>query len=100
MCVCYLYVFICMCVCVYAMPMLSLCMYVACMLCVCVVCVCGLVVVACVCMRVYVRAYMFARTNECALSAYISPEPYIVCICDRMHMILSPRHAFAQPSNS
>ena len=49
------------------------------MLCVCVVRVCGLV--ACVCIRVYVRAYMFARTDECALLAYISPEPYIVCVC-------------------
>ena len=49
------------------------------MLCVCVVRVCGLV--ACVFIRVYVRAYMFARTDECALLAYISPEPYIVCVC-------------------
>ena len=49
------------------------------MLCVCVVRVCGLV--ACECMRVYVRAYMFARTVECALLVCISPEPYIVCVC-------------------
>ena len=49
------------------------------MLCVCVVRVCGLV--ACVCIRVYVRAYMFARTDECALLAYIPPEPYVVCVC-------------------
>ena len=49
------------------------------MLCVRVVGVCGLV--ACVCIRVYARAYMFARTAECALLAYISPEPYIVCVC-------------------
>ena len=82
-------------VCVYGMSVLSVCMYGVCMLCVCVVCVCGLVVVACVCMRVYVRAYTFARTNECALSAYISREPYIVCICDCMHIIPTPRHALA-----
>ena len=49
------------------------------MLCVYVVRVCGLV--ACICMRVYVHAYMFARTDACALLAYISPEPYIVCVC-------------------
>ena len=49
------------------------------MLCVYVVRVCGLV--ACVCIRVYVRAYMFARTDECALLACISPEPYIVFVC-------------------
>ena len=49
------------------------------MLCVYAVRVCGWV--AGVCIRVYVRAYMFARTDECALLACISPEPYIVCIC-------------------
>ena len=81
--------------CVYGMSMLSVCMYGVRMLCVCVVCVCGLVVVACVCMRVYVRAYMFAHTNKCALSAYISQEPYIVCICNRMHIMLKTRHALA-----
>ena len=68
-------------VCVYRLCMLSVCMYGVCMLCVCLVCVCGLVVVACICMRVYGRAYMFAPTDECALLAYISPEPYIVCVC-------------------
>ena len=79
--------------CVYGMPMLSFGMYGVCMLCVCVVCVCGLV--ACVCMRVYVCAYMFARTNKCALSAYISSEPYIVCVCDCMHIMRTPCHALA-----
>ena len=79
----------------YGMSMLSVCMYDVCMMYVCVVCVCGLVVVACVCMHVYVRAYMFARTNQCALLAHISPEPYIVCACDRMHIMLTPRHALA-----
>ena len=49
------------------------------MVCVCVVGVCGLV--AFVSIRVYVRAYMFARTDECALLACMSPEPYIVCVC-------------------
>ena len=80
-------------VCVYGISMLSVSMYGVCMLCVCVMCVCGLV--ACVCMGVYVRAYMFARTNECAWSAYISPEPHIVCVCDCMHIVLTPRHALA-----
>ena len=61
-------------VCVYCLSMLSVCMYGVCMLCVCVVCVCGLVVVACVCMRVYVRACMFAGPNKCALLACIEPE--------------------------
>ena len=65
------------------------------MLRVCVVCVCGLVVVACVCMRVYVRAYMFAQTNECALLASISPESYIACVSDCMHIMPTPRHALA-----
>ena len=51
-------------VCVCGMSMLSVCMYSACMLSVCVVCVCALVVIACVCMRVYVGAYMMlVRTN-------------------------------------
>ena len=81
-------------VCVYGMSMLSVCMYVVCMFCVCGVCVCGLV--TCVCLQVYVRAYVFARTNECALSAYISPEPYIVCICDCMQIMPTPRHALAK----
>ena len=84
-----------LCVCLYGMSMLCVCMYGVCMFCLCVVCVCGLVVVACVCMCVYVRAYIFARTNECALPAYILPEPYIVCICDCMHIVLTPRHALA-----
>ena len=63
------------------------------MLCVCVVRVCGLV--ACVCIRVYVRAYMLAHTDECALLAYISPAPYIVCVCYCMYCMLTPRHALA-----
>ena len=81
-------------VCVYGMSMLSVCMYGVCMLYVCVVCVCGLV--ACVCMRVYVRVDMVARTNEFAVLAYISREPYIVCICDCMQIMPTPRHALAK----
>ena len=51
--------------------------------CMYVVCMCG----ACVwvgSMRMYpcVCACIHdARTDECALLAYISPEPYIVCVC-------------------
>ena len=45
---------------------------------------------ACVCACIY-----DARTDECALLAYISPEAYIVRVCDRMHIMLTPRHALA-----
>ena len=74
MCVCYMYVW---CVlCVYVMSMLIVCMYGVRMLCAC--------------------AFIYdARKDECALLAYILPEPYIVCVCDRMYIMLTPRHALA-----
>ena len=53
-------------------------MYVVCMFGVCMWVGGGSMLYVC---RMYVRAYMFARTDECALLAYISPEPYIVCVC-------------------
>ena len=65
------------------------------MLYVCVVRVCGLV--ACVCIRVYVRAYMFARTDECAL---LAPIYFAGALCSmRMYIMLTPRHALAYHSS-
>ena len=75
-CVIYVYVaFVAVGVCVCGMSMLSVRTYGACMLCVRVVCVCGWVVVACVGMRVYVRAYcLFERRNMHCLP--VSPKRY------------------------
>ena len=75
-CVIYVYVaFVAVGVCVCGMSVLSVRTYGACMLCVRVVCVFGLVVVACVGMRVYVRAKcLFERRNmHCLL---VSPKRY------------------------
>ena len=76
--VCVIYVYVsCVAVgvCVCGRSMLSVRTYGACMLCVRVVCVCGLVVVACVGIRVYVRAYwLFEQRNVHCLP--VSPNCY------------------------
>ena len=93
--VCVIYVYVgCVAVgvCVCGMSMLSVRTYGASMLCVRVVCVCGLVVVACVGMRVYVRAYcLFERTNVHYLP--VSPNRYSYANAFMLPCMLTPRHA-------
>ena len=81
-------VFVCV---VYAYFLYVCCMYVVCMCGVCMWVGSGSMrMYACVCAYIY-----DARTGECALLAYILPEPYIVCVCDRMYIMLTPCHALA-----
>ena len=91
---------VCVGVCMYGMSMLSVCMYGVCVACVCVVCVCGLVVVACacVCMRMYVRAYIFAYTplmHACALYANFAEALHSMYLYLILHCMSNPRHTLA-----
>ena len=90
--VCVIYVYVaCVAVgvCVCGMSMLSVRTYGACMICVRVVCVCGLVVVACVGMRVYVRAYcLFEQTNVHCLP--VLAEALLICVCIHVALYAYP----------